>query len=76
MKRDVIDGSLIDGKGHPILFSFVLSEPPGLRVFCEPEAVHFKNINKFVLNTVTFYLEDDNHKLLISMEENLLLLYN
>ena len=31
-------------------------------MFCEPETIHYKKINKSVLNTVTFYLENDNHE--------------
>ena len=31
-------------------------------MFCEPETVHFKKENKSVLNTITLYFEDDNHK--------------
>ena len=31
-------------------------------MFCEPETIHYKKINKSVLNTATFYLEDDNNE--------------
>ena len=62
LKCDCIDGSIQDGLRQPILFSFVLDKPSGYIVFCEPETIHYKTINKFVLNTVTFYLEDDNNK--------------
>ena len=31
-------------------------------MFSEPETIHYKKINKSVLNTITFYLEDDNNK--------------
>ena len=61
LKRDVIDGSVVNGIRQPILYSFVLDKLPGYRVFCEPETVHDKKMNKFVLNTITFYLEDDNN---------------
>ena len=30
-------------------------------MFCEPETIHYKK-KKFVLNTITFYLEDDNNE--------------
>ena len=43
-------------------FSFVLNKPAGYKVFCEPETIHYKNINKTVLNTRTFYIEDDNNE--------------
>ena len=47
---------------QPILFSFVLDKPAGYKVFCEPETIHYKKINKSVLNNITIYLEDDNHQ--------------
>ena len=62
MKCDIIDGSIVDGFRQPILYSFVLDKKPGYKVFCEPETIHYKKINKSVLNTITFYLEDDNNK--------------
>ena len=62
MKCDCIDGSIQDGVRQPILFSFVLDKLSGYKVFCEPETIHYKKINKSVLNTITFYLEDDDYK--------------
>ena len=62
LKCDIIQGSVVDGVRQPILYSFVLDKKPGYKVFCEPETIHFKKINKSVLNTITFYLEDDNNK--------------
>ena len=62
MKCDIIDGTLVDGIRQPILYSFVLDKKPGYKVFCEPETIQYKKINKSVLNTITFYLEDDNNK--------------
>ena len=62
LKCDCIDGSVQDGVRQPILFSFVLDKPSGYKVFCQPETIHFQKINEFVLNTITFYLEDDNNK--------------
>ena len=62
MKCNCIDGSVVNGIREPILFSFVLDKPSGYKVFCEPETIHDKKINKSVLNTITFYLEDDNNK--------------
>ena len=55
----VVDGSVLNGVRQPIIFSFVLDKPPGYKVFCEPETIHYEKINKSVLNTITFYLEDD-----------------
>ena len=62
MKCDCINGSIQNGSRKPILFSFVLDKPAGYKVFCEPETIHYKKINKSVLNTITFYLEDDNNE--------------
>ena len=59
LKCDVIDGSVVDGLRQPILYSFVLDKKPGFKVFSEPETIHYKKINKSVLNAITFYLEDD-----------------
>ena len=61
LKCDAIDGSIQDGVRQPILFSFFLDKPCGYKVFCEPETILYEKINKYVLNTVTFYLEDDNN---------------
>ena len=62
LKCDCIDGSIQDGVRQPILYSFVLDKKPGYKIFSEPETVHYKKINKSVLNTITFFLEDDNNK--------------
>ena len=62
LKSDAIDGSVVDGVRQPILFSFLLDKPSGYKVFCEPETIHYKKINKSVLNTITFYLEDDKNE--------------
>ena len=62
MKCDCIDGSIQNGARQPILYSFVLDKPSGYKIFCQPETIHYKKINKSVLNTITFYLEDDNTK--------------
>ena len=57
---DAIDGSIQDGVRQPVLFGFVLDKPIGFKVFCEPETIHYKKINKSVLNTMTCYLKDDS----------------
>ena len=62
MKCDCIDGSVLNGIRRPILYSFVLDKLPGYKVFSEPETIDYKKINKSVLNTITFYLEDNDHK--------------
>ena len=62
LKCDVIDGSVVNGLRQPILYSFVLDKKPGYKVFSELETIHFKKINKPVLNTITFYLENDKNE--------------
>ena len=62
LKCDCIDGSIRDGVRQPIPFSFVLDKPSGHKVFCEPETIHYKKINKSFLNTIIFYLENDDYK--------------
>ena len=62
LKCDYIDGSIQNGVRQPILYSFVLDQKPGYKIFSEPETVHYKEINKSVLNTITFYLEDENNE--------------
>ena len=62
LKCDCIDGSVVNGVRQPILYSFILDKLPGYKVFSEPETIHYKKINKSVLNTITFYLEDNDHK--------------
>ena len=60
MKCNVIEGLIQNGLRPPILFSFVLDKPSGNKVFCKPETSYYKKTKKFVLNTITFFLEDDN----------------
>ena len=62
MKCDIIDGSVVNGLKQPILYSFILDKKPGYKVFCEPETIYYKKINKSILNTITFYSEDENNK--------------
>ena len=62
LKCDAIDGSVVNGIRQPKLYSFVLDKPSGYKIFSEPETIHYKKLNKSVLNTITFYLEDDNNK--------------
>ena len=60
LNSDGINGSVVNEIRDPILFSFVLDKPAGYKVFCEPETIRYKRLNKPVLNTITFYLENNN----------------
>ena len=62
LKCDCIDGSIKDGVRQPILLSFVLDKPVGYKVFCESKTIHYKKINKSVLNTITLCLEDNKNE--------------
>ena len=62
LKCNVIDGSVVNCSRQPRFYSFVLNKPPGCQVFCEPETNKYKKLNKSVLKTITFYLEDDNQE--------------
>ena len=62
LKCDVIDGSVVNALRQPILYSFVIDKKPGYKVFSEPETIHYKKINKSVLNIITFYIEDDKNE--------------
>ena len=61
-KCDVIDGSVVKRIREPILFIFNLDKLSGYKIFCEPETFHCKERNKSVLNTITFYIENDNQE--------------
>ena len=69
LKRDIVGGSVVNGLRQPQLYSFVSDKLPGYKVFCEPETIHYKKINRSVLKTITFYLEDDNNKEVIFNRE-------
>ena len=62
VKCDCIQGSIVNGKREPILYSFALSSHPGLKIYKEPRVKLFKKINKSVLSHISFYFEDDDHK--------------
>ena len=63
LKKGVVDGSIVDGLGQPILFPFVSDKSTAYKVFSEPETFPNKKLIISVLNTITFYfLEDDNHE--------------
>ena len=59
-KCDVIDGSVVNVSRQPLIFSFLINKPSGYKLFCEPETINYTKRNKSVLNTITFYPEEDN----------------
>ena len=63
LKCDCILGTIINGIREPILYSFVLSSPPGHKIYEESRIKHFRKVNKSVLSHITFYFEDDDHKI-------------
>ena len=71
LKCDCIDGSVVNGLRQPILYTFVIDKLPGYKVFSEPGKIHYKKINKSVLNTITFYLENDNNEIIDFNQETL-----
>ena len=68
LKLNCIQGSFVNGVREPILYSFALEKPPGHKMFEEPTIKLFKKLIEPVLSHIYFYLEDDDHKLLILME--------
>ena len=62
LKCECIQGSIVNSIREPILYSFVLSSPPGHKIYKEPRIKLFEKINKSVLSHITFYFEDDDHK--------------
>ena len=58
----IISGSIVSGLRQPILFSFLSDKPTVNKGFREPETIHYKKVNKSVLRTFTFYLEDDTNE--------------
>ena len=61
LKCHCVDGSNVNGKREQILFSFILSAPPGYKIIKEPTTVLYKGLNKTRLDTIQFFLEDSNH---------------
>ena len=62
LKCECSNGLFISGIQQPMLYSFVSDKLPRNEIFCELETTHYKKINISALNTITFYLEDDNNE--------------
>ena len=61
LKCDCVDGSFVNGIREQILFSFILSAPPGYKIIKESNSILYKKINKTRLDSIQFFLEDNNH---------------
>ena len=61
LKCDCVDGSIVNGIREQILFSFNLSAPPGYKIIKEPNIILYEKINKTRLDSIQFFLEDNNH---------------
>ena len=61
LECDCVDGSNVNGIREQILFSFNLSAPPGYKIIKEPNIILYKKINKTRLDSIQFFLEDNNH---------------
>ena len=61
LKCDCVDGSIVNGIREQILFSFNLSAPPIYKIIKEPNDILYKKINKTRLDSIQFFLEDNNH---------------
>ncbi len=57
---DFIEGSILNGLPSSILFSFVLDAGPGYKIIKEPNVILYKKINKSKLESLYFYLLDDD----------------
>ena len=62
LKADCIDGSVVDVVREPIMYSFGLSSPAGLKKYKKPRINFLKKVNKSVSSHKTFYLEDDDRR--------------
>ena len=61
LKCDSIQGSIVNGSGESISYSFALRSPPGRKIYKSPTIILLKK-NKPVLFHITVCLEDDDHK--------------
>ena len=62
LKGDCILVSIVNGVREPILYSFVLDQPPGHEIHKEPGIKVLKKLNISFLSHILFYLEDDDHE--------------
>ena len=68
---DCAQGSIVNGVSEPVLYSFLLDKPPGLKVHHTAKIKHFRKIKNSVLSHITFYIEDDDNKLVDFNKESI-----
>ena len=71
LKCSCISGSNVNGIRQPILYSFALDKRPGKKIHRELTFKKLFKKNKTVLSHITFYLEDDDHKLVDFNQETM-----
>ena len=71
MKAECVNGSIVNGIRHRIFYKFAFDKPPGHKICKELRTKLLKRIIKSVLSQITFYLEDDDHKLVDFNNETL-----
>ena len=62
LKCDCIVGSLLNGIGHSILYSFAWYNLPGHKNFKEPRVKLFEKTKKSVLFHTSFYVQDGDNR--------------
>ena len=61
LKCDCVDGSIVNGIPEQLFFIFNLCAPPVYKIIKEPNTILYKKINKIMLDSIQFFLEDPNH---------------
>ena len=61
LKCDCVNGSVVNGTGEPIFYSFGFDQSQAHKIYKEPRIRIFKKITKSVFPHYIF-LEDDDHK--------------
>ena len=76
LKGDCKQGSIVNGSRERILYSFASDQPAVYKIYKESKVKLFNKINKSVLSLLQFYLEDDDHKPVVSNRETRFFTYH
>lgn len=57
---DKVDGSILNGSPSSILYSFNVDVSPGYRIIEQPKTILYKNIQATKLESLNFYILDDD----------------